>query len=363
MKIIYYGDQTVDIDFVALAQGLNRISGGVHFQAGTGVVEIPDRIISSSTCNKFKLPDHITGQDLALIATTKPYGNNYFYEFPYQIGIISFSGWKDLTSLPIINGLVYFTAQLLCDYIHVGESHDENTGCLNDFLWKKTGIDIGMRSAFICPKCRQDFKFKEKNEEESRIFKTIELVLDQVCLASRSGQSLLDYWKANSQSSKQLLADIKVAKSLPLKVFICYSRKDEEFKEELVTMLSGLQRRRVIDAWQDRRIEEGDKWYQEIQKAMKDCDLAILLVSSDFIASRFIQEEELPRLLKRRMEDGLRVVPIVVRSCMWQSEPALKEIQALPRNGKPVISFQKTNGERDEVWVEIVKAIELRAIT
>ncbi len=149
--------------------------------------------------------------------------------------------------------------------------------------------------------------------------------------------------------------------STALKVFISYSHKDEEFKDELVTMLAGLQRRGVIDAWQDRRIEAGDEWYQEIQEAMNDCDLAILLVSANFIASNFIQDEELTRLLKRRMEEGLRVVPIIVKSCMWQSEPVLKDIQVLPRDGKPVISFSKDSGDRDQVWTDIAKAIEKRA--
>jgi small GTP-binding protein len=146
-----------------------------------------------------------------------------------------------------------------------------------------------------------------------------------------------------------------------LKVFISYSHKDEEFKDELVTMLAGLQRRGVIDAWQDRRIEAGDEWYQEIQDAMNDCDLAILLVSANFIASSFIQDEELTRLLQRRMEEGLRVVPIVVKPCMWQSEPIIKDIQVLPRDGEPVITFSKDTGARDQVWTDIAREIEKRA--
>jgi hypothetical protein len=147
----------------------------------------------------------------------------------------------------------------------------------------------------------------------------------------------------------------------PLKVFISYSHKDEEFKDELVTMLAGLQRQGVIDAWQDRRIEEGDEWYQEIHDAMKDCKLAILLVSANFIASRFIQDEELPKLLKRRMEDGLRVIPIIVKPCPWQREPVLRDIQVLPRDGKAVIKFSKDTGDRDQVWTDIAMAIEKQA--
>lgn len=128
------------------------------------------------------------------------------------------------------------------------------------------------------------------------------------------------------------------------------------------TMLEGLKRQGVIDPAGFGDIEEGDERYQEIQDAMNECDLAILLVSQNFIASRFIQDEELPRLLKRRSELGLRVVPIIVRPCKWTSETiSSANFQALPKDGKPVITFSKDNGERDQVWVDIASVIEKRA--
>jgi hypothetical protein len=146
-----------------------------------------------------------------------------------------------------------------------------------------------------------------------------------------------------------------------LKIFISYSHKDEIFKDELVTMLAGLQRRGIVDAWQDRQIEAGDEWNKSIQDAMNDCDLALLLVSPDYIASHFIQGEEQPKLLQRHREMQLRVIPIIVRPCPWQSEPVLKDLQALPKDGKAVITFSKERGERDQVWTDIATVIEKRA--
>ncbi|HKQ75246.1 MAG TPA: TIR domain-containing protein [Blastocatellia bacterium] len=142
------------------------------------------------------------------------------------------------------------------------------------------------------------------------------------------------------------------------KIFISYSHRDEQFKDELVKMLAGMQRRGVIDAWQDRRIEPGAEWFNEIKQAINECDLALLLVSADFIASPFINGEELPDLLKRREQEGMTVIPIIVRDCLWQSEPALKELQARPTDGKPVITFAEATGARDRVWREIAQAIE-----
>lgn len=147
----------------------------------------------------------------------------------------------------------------------------------------------------------------------------------------------------------------------PLKIFVSYSHKDEEFKDELVTMLAGLQRRGIVDAWQDRRIQAGGEWNKLIQNAMNDCDLALLLVSADYLASRFIQEEEQPKLLQRGQEMQLRVIPLIVRPCPWQSEPVLKDLKALPSDGKAIITFSKLTGARDQVWTDIATVIEKRA--
>ena len=146
-----------------------------------------------------------------------------------------------------------------------------------------------------------------------------------------------------------------------LKIFISYSHKDEAFKDELVTMLASLHRRGVVDTWQDRRIEPGDEWNKSIQEAMDDCDLALLLVSADYLASHFIQEAEQPKLLQRREEMRLRVIPIIVRPCTWLSEPVLKDLQALPRDNKAIITFSKDTGARDQVWTDIATVIEERA--
>lgn len=144
----------------------------------------------------------------------------------------------------------------------------------------------------------------------------------------------------------------------PPKVFISYSHKDEHFKDELIIMLASLQRRGVIDAWQDRRIEPGFEWFRSIQEAMNECQIALLLVSSDFLASEFVTGNELPELFQLRKMAGMRAIPIIVRDCLWRSEPVLQDLQALPRDGRPIISFSRETGDRDHVWMEIAKAIE-----
>ncbi len=52
-----------------------------------------------------------------------------------------------------------------------------------------------------------------------------------------------------------------------------------------------------IDFWDDSKIQSGQKWLDEIEKALSEATVAILLLSPDFFASDFISSKEVPKLL------------------------------------------------------------------
>ncbi|MBF0182023.1 MAG: TIR domain-containing protein [Magnetococcales bacterium] len=141
---------------------------------------------------------------------------------------------------------------------------------------------------------------------------------------------------------------------MPLNIFISYAHEDEAFKAELLVHLKGLTRRKKIAPWHDRLLEVGGNWRAQLQDAMQSCHLALLLVSPDFIASDFIDSQEVSLLLKRQGQ--IRVVPILLRPCDWQSEP-YEVLQCLPADGKTIIEFSKENGEREKIWLAITQTI------
>lgn len=142
----------------------------------------------------------------------------------------------------------------------------------------------------------------------------------------------------------------------PLNIFISYSHHDESFKERLDTCLTRLKRDRIVEVWHDRRIDPGENWRAEIQQAMDACNVALLLVSIDFLASDFIDSNELSYLLERRKKDGIRVVPIILKPCSWKRLD-IAGIQVLPKDGVPIIKFAEDNGDRDQVWTDIADHI------
>jgi hypothetical protein len=138
-----------------------------------------------------------------------------------------------------------------------------------------------------------------------------------------------------------------------LSVYFSYSHRDEKWRDLLMVHLRPLERTGELAFWDDRQIETGDQWSQQIAHAIAQADIAILLVSAEFLASEFIVNNEVPRLLERQQEQGLVIVPVVIRPCAWQMVDWLARLQVLPRDGRPLSSLKNT----DEALFEVARRI------
>lgn len=132
------------------------------------------------------------------------------------------------------------------------------------------------------------------------------------------------------------------------KVFVSYAHEDERWVTALMKHLKPYIRNKRIEAWYDAKIEAGQKWSDEIEKAMAEADAGILLVSPDFLDSDFIFDRELPVLM------GKSVFWIPVRASAFDQTP-IKDYQAASPPDRPLA--RQTDAEQDEAWVTICKKI------
>jgi internalin A len=138
------------------------------------------------------------------------------------------------------------------------------------------------------------------------------------------------------------------------KLFISYSHLDEQqWKDEFVKHLSPLRDQGLISDWNDRKIEAGT-WNPQIEEAMKNSDIFILLITHNFISSKYISSKEITTAYSRYKEHKSKIIPVVCDSCDWallpitnsekEFHPTLKKelfvwlgkFQPFPKDGKPI---------------------------
>jgi hypothetical protein len=129
------------------------------------------------------------------------------------------------------------------------------------------------------------------------------------------------------------------------KVFISYSHADKEWLERLKRHLKPLVREGNLDYWDDTHIRPGDDWKQEIQNALDTAQVAVLLISADFFASDFIDENELPPLLDAAKAKGVRILPVIISASQFAWNSSLARFQTVNPPDRPLAKMPPADQE------------------
>jgi hypothetical protein len=138
----------------------------------------------------------------------------------------------------------------------------------------------------------------------------------------------------------------------PLILFYSYAHTDELLRNELEKHLSSLQRQGIITGWHDRKISAGSYWAKDIDDNLNSASIILLLISPDFLASDYCYSIEMQQALRRHERGEAHVIPVILRPVYWQEEP-LRNLQALPRDGKPITTWSN----QDEAFLDVVRGI------
>jgi hypothetical protein len=193
----------------------------------------------------------------------------------------------------------------------------------------------------------QDFIFYDKYE--------LALVIDDPQLIFYLRQSSISSLRKAIGMSESGVRD---------KVFISYSHSDSEWLKKLQVYLKPLEKKALIDRWDDTKIKTSTKWREEIKKALDSAKIAVLLISSNFLASDFIEEEELTPLLKAAEEEGALIFSVILdpfETAFSLSE--LEKFQTVNPPDDPISGMEENQWRKtfDKLSKEIVDALDLHS--
>jgi hypothetical protein len=145
------------------------------------------------------------------------------------------------------------------------------------------------------------------------------------------------------------------------KIFISYAHAPEVntgWVNRIRTHLSGLTHSSNFEVWDDSRIDSGQQWQREIERAISDARVAVLVLSADFLASQFVRETELPLLLEAADADGATIL------CVYGSDVHLSrgignrltKYQFVNDPKKPLQAMSDT--ERESVYKRLTGDVE-----
>ena len=137
-----------------------------------------------------------------------------------------------------------------------------------------------------------------------------------------------------------------------VEVFYAFAERDAPLLEQLEHHLSLLERGGLIAPWHKRQISAGREWQMEVDDHLKTASLVLLLISPDFLGSKYCYETEMQQALERQATEQARVIPILLRPVDWQGAP-FAHLQALPTTGKAITAWSN----RDAGWVDVAQGI------
>jgi len=115
--------------------------------------------------------------------------------------------------------------------------------------------------------------------------------------------------------------------------------------------------------WRDNDILVGEKWHDEIQVALAQCDVGLVLISPAFLGSQYIQEHELPKFLK---SGGKSVIPVLLQPIDLDRHD-LKGLQRTqifrlerPRFASPKAYGECSGTQRDQFALKLFGQVEAR---
>ena len=145
-------------------------------------------------------------------------------------------------------------------------------------------------------------------------------------------------------------------------LFYSYCHKDEHYRERMESALALLREEGSLTEWSDRKIIPGTPFPPQIIEKLSGSELAVYLVSPDFLASKPCRDEWIMARTSAK-ETGQQLVPIILRTCPWKDFDNMKKYPALPKDGIPISQWDDEDAAWQDVYDQIKRVLEKIRLT
>jgi hypothetical protein len=148
---------------------------------------------------------------------------------------------------------------------------------------------------------------------------------------------------------------VQVTKS----VFISYSHKDAAWLAKVKMFLKPLEDQGLLQIWDDTNISPGSEWLEEIKRSLESAQVAVFLITQNFLTSQFIGQKEFPVLLDKAKNRGCLIFWIAV-SASTVGDSELSRFQAANDPNKPLDTLPEPaqNTVLTDIYNRMKKAIQ-----
>ena len=128
-------------------------------------------------------------------------------------------------------------------------------------------------------------------------------------------------------------------------VFISHTDKDKPFARQLAEAL----KIKGFNTWTDMDTRPGEKWANQVEKALRESKVFLLLLSPDFLSSQWTNFELGVALSRAASSDDTYIIPVATKGVTKRSLPKiLRDLHVI--DAKDISSRQAAE--------KVVKAVE-----
>jgi hypothetical protein len=137
----------------------------------------------------------------------------------------------------------------------------------------------------------------------------------------------------------------------PVNLMLLYAAADEAGMKELVKSMALLRHLKRVEVFGQHQVAHGQR-EKALQQALSDAEIVLPLISRQFVASAECLELQ-QQAYTRQQQQRLALIPILYAPTAHLEQLPIGQLQALPRNGQPITSWDS----EDEAYAGISREL------